>query len=141
MKFRNPLALRSTVDAAENEGKAHQEQLDALTRSAVELQIKTETALRKETLAVEDRDTMAARLRAAEDIVATMTEAHTTQWRIGSIRLDPEALTAQLRHVVPSVRVQQDRHLYVIYSDVQLSPGDLNRVKAELQSLLDMDRT
>lgn len=79
--------------------------------------------------------------REAEEQLATMTEAHTTRWRIGSVRLDPHVLTSNLRRVVPSIKVERDGHLYVIYSDVQLDEADLNRVKAEMQSLFDMDLT
>ncbi len=82
----------------------------------------------------------------AEDLtqlLALTGEAHATgPWRIGSVRMDPLAIQARLRRIVPSLTVQEgDNHLYVVYSDEPLEEADFARVKAEFQSLLDMDRT
>ena len=84
-----------------------------------------------------------AELDELRDLLTLTGEAHATgPWRIGSVRLDPLAIEARLRRIVPSVSVQEGpNHLYVVYSHEQLDEADFNRVHAEFQSLLDMDRT
>ena len=63
------------------------------------------------------------------------------RWRIGTVTLDPVALTVQLRKFVPGIRVEQAGNHYVFYSDKLLSEGDFNRIQAELLTMLTMDRT
>lgn len=77
----------------------------------------------------------------ADEQIAVMTEAHVTRWRIGSLRLDPHRLTADLRRVVPSITVEQEGNLFVIYATKHLDQADFNRVQAEIQSLFTLDRT
>lgn len=77
----------------------------------------------------------------ADEQIEIMTEAHTSRWRVGSVRIDPIKLTADLRRVVPSITVQQEGYLTVVYSTAPLTPEDFNRVRAEFQGLLNMDAT
>ncbi len=77
------------------------------------------------------------------DLLIQTGEAHATgPWRVGSVRMDPLAIQSRLRRVVPTITVQEgDNHLYVVYSSEPLDEADFARVKAEFQSLLDMDLT
>lgn len=83
------------------------------------------------------------RVQEITDLLVMTGEAHATgPIRIASIRLDPLALEARLRRVVPSITVQEGaNHLYVVYAEDPLDEADFNRVRAEFQGLLDMDRT
>ena len=65
----------------------------------------------------------------------------TTKWRLGTIHLDPQALTANLRRFVPSIQVEKDGDKYVLYSNDFPKDEDFNRIQAELSACLEMDRT
>ncbi len=130
MKLRNPFVSRKKVEA-------DRVVANRLAESANFAHLERQAGLERELVAAKDqRDELA-------DLLIQTGEAHATgPWRVGSVRMDPLALEARLRRVVPTITVQEgDNHLYVVYSSEPLDEADFARVKAEFQSLLDMDLT
>lgn len=114
---------------------------DGLTLEITQLRADNQRAREGEAQAKESEVAARYLQDLADEQVAVMTEAHVSRWRVGSLRLDPHRLTADLRRVVPTITVEQEGNLIVIYSTKHLDPADFNRVQAEIQSLFTLDRT
>ncbi len=135
MKLSNPLTFRKHVEAAKNK-------IDDLYQRLTQEREAAEVRMVNQVSASNQRLTNSLdELAAVRSQLAQVTTINTTRQRIGSVRIDPQALTSAFRRVVPSVWMEQEGNLYVVYTSQTLPEGDFNRVQAELMACLEMDRT
>lgn len=69
---------------------------------------------------------------AAETKYEALRALHSGQTRVLTWTMDPVRLTAQLRAIEPSLRVERDGDRMVVYANVQLLESQMNAVNAVL---------
>ena len=63
---------------------------------------------------------------------------HAHHFRVGAIwKPHSQKLTARLRMIDPSIRVEEDHEKYVVYAGRQLDVGEIAAVKAEILQRFD----
>ena len=82
----------------------------------------------------------AAKLKDKE--LKRLKEMHAERVRVmGVHKFSATELTARLRGIEPSLRVEEGQDKYVIYADRPMSEGELNAIVAAVREELDLDTT
>lgn len=71
-------------------------------------------------------------MNAAEHKYAAIQALHSGQTRVVTWLMDPVRLTARLRAVEPTLRVERDGDRMIVYANSQLSDAQINTVNAAL---------
>lgn len=113
------------AEAKEATERANQEKNNSLTALHGEL-----TELRKE-------------LREAHELLTIIHERYEKDVRIGSVRISTADIQAKCRGLVSNVKIEGplEPQLWVIKADEELPEADLNAIRAQFQSMLEIDRT
>jgi len=134
------IRLYDMITATEKRVKEAEQEARTTEQKTKEAEVKASELAREAEAKVGE---LVAELREAHEFISNMCEAHANRFRVGSIRLDPQDLTAKMRNLVSNVKVEFDpgRFLYVIYADDELPQKAVNVIQATLHSALDMNRT
>ena len=74
--------------------------------------------------------------------IERLQEMHAERVRVlGVHKFSATELTARLRGIEPSLRVEEGQDKYVIYADRPMSEGELNAIVAAVQEELALDTT
>ncbi len=123
--------------------KRYEQELDGIASTAAVVLKRTETAKK---LTEEQVDRLTQHIKKSNSDYAELSskydslcELHSNRIRIGTIDVDPLTITAKLRAVEPTIRVEFDGKKLFLYADKVLTEPEFNQLEGMLR--VHIDRT